>query len=318
MSDHPKAVPTAGELLHRAVDVVRAKQFVELWLSSYSAADQERAARQLADQFAAVAGSVASRLPPPPAPAGTGLRPHPLDDEAPPAPKAGTGAFQERVAPWMQACFGPEISADKIERNHRFLEEALELVQANGCMQAEAHQLVDYVYGRPVGEPHQEVGGVMVTLAALCLASDLNMHSAGEDELARIWTKVDVIRTKQASKPKHSPLPETAAPAASVSRCKKCGGPLEWHFALVCPKCDAVECKHEWDDTKPGVPFCKQCGKVKLVRRESTPTVPGDGRGERDGAEVLKHCGDDASKWAAEFRATAIKLLSPPRPRKRG
>ena len=39
---------------------------------------------------------------------------------------------------------------------HRFLEEALELVQACGATASEAHQLVDYVYGRPVGEPAQE------------------------------------------------------------------------------------------------------------------------------------------------------------------
>lgn len=116
--------------------------------------------------------------------------------------------FQQRVAPWMQACFGPVISADKFERNHRFLEEALELVQANGCTQSEAHQLVDYVFNRPAGELHQEVGGVMVTLAALCLASDQDMHQAGETELTRIWTKVEQIRAKQAAKPKHSPLPQ--------------------------------------------------------------------------------------------------------------
>lgn len=120
--------------------------------------------------------------------------------------------FQARVAPWMDACFGPKISADKVERNHRFLEEALELVQANGCTASEAHQLVDYVYGRPVGNPHQEAGGVMVTLAALCLACGMDMHGAGEDELARIWTKVDVIRAKQAAKPKHGPLPGPTPP----------------------------------------------------------------------------------------------------------
>ncbi|MNN11716.1 hypothetical protein D3C81_1246860 [compost metagenome] len=69
---------------------------------------------------------------------------------------------------------------------------------------------MDYVYGRPVGDKHQEVGGVMVTLAALCLAQGLDMHTAGETELARIWTKVEQIRAKQAAKPKHSPLPEHA------------------------------------------------------------------------------------------------------------
>lgn len=116
--------------------------------------------------------------------------------------------FQYRVKPWMAECFGPEISGDQQERNHRFLEEALELVQACGATASEAHQLVDYVYGRPVGDKIQEIGGVMVTLAALCLAHGLNMHLAGESELQRIWTKVDQIREKQAAKPKHSPLPQ--------------------------------------------------------------------------------------------------------------
>lgn len=116
--------------------------------------------------------------------------------------------FQSRVDPWMMTCFGPEISGDKVERNHRFGEEANELMQACGCTREDAHKLVDYVYDRPVGEPKQEVGGVMVTLAALCLAHDMNMHTEGETELARIWTKVDVIRAKQAAKPKFGPLAE--------------------------------------------------------------------------------------------------------------
>ena len=115
--------------------------------------------------------------------------------------------FQSRVAPWMAECFGPEISADIIDRNHRFLEEALELVQSKGCTQQEAHQLVAYVYGRPQGDVNQEVGGVMVTLAALCLAAGVDMHAAGETELERVWAKIDTIRAKRAAKPKHSPLP---------------------------------------------------------------------------------------------------------------
>lgn len=121
------------------------------------------------------------------------------------APRDAT--FQARVQPWMHACFGAEVSANAIERNHRHLEESLELVQACGCTQSEAHQLVDYVFGRPVGEKSQEVGGVMVTLAALCLAQGVDMHVSAEVELARIWNQVAQIRTKQAGKPKHSPLP---------------------------------------------------------------------------------------------------------------
>ncbi len=126
------------------------------------------------------------------------------------APAVAVDTFQSRVRPWLLACFGEMIAGDRGERNHRFLEESLELVQSTGCTASEAHQLVDYVYGRDVGEPQQEVGGVMVTLAALCLANDLDMHGCGEVELARVWTKVEAIRAKQAAKPKHSPLPQHA------------------------------------------------------------------------------------------------------------
>lgn len=115
--------------------------------------------------------------------------------------------FQFRVGRWMIACFGPVISADVHERNHRFLEESLELVQACGCTRADAHSLVDYVFNRPTGEQPQEVGGVMVTLAALCQAQDKNMMECGEMELKRIWGKIEIIRMKQTTKPASSPLP---------------------------------------------------------------------------------------------------------------
>lgn len=123
--------------------------------------------------------------------------------------KHGASLIQSRVHQWMLACFGAEIAADKTERNHRFLEEALELVQAGGCTASEAHELVDYVFGRPVGDNDQEVGGVVVTLAALCNAFDLSMLAAAEREIERINrpAMVEKIRAKQAAKPKFSPLP---------------------------------------------------------------------------------------------------------------
>jgi NTP pyrophosphatase (non-canonical NTP hydrolase) len=127
-------------------------------------------------------------------------------------PQGDSASFQARVDKWLLACFGEAIARDKTERNHRFIEEALELVQAGGCTASEAHQLVDYVFGRPVGEMSQEAGGVMNTLAALCLAHGIDLDAAAETELARVWTKVEQIRAKQAAKPKHSPLPEHVAP----------------------------------------------------------------------------------------------------------
>ena len=66
---------------------------------------------------------------------------------------------------------------------------------------------MDYVFGRPVGEIGQEVGGVMNTLAALCFVHDRDMQKDGAVEMARVWTKLDAIREKQRNKPKHSPLP---------------------------------------------------------------------------------------------------------------
>lgn len=120
--------------------------------------------------------------------------------------------YQARVYAWVLACFGPEIAANKAERSHRFLEEALELVQSVGCTQSEAQHLVEYVYNRPPGDPTQETGGVMVTLAALCQSHGIDMQGAGETELARVWTKVAKIRAKQAAKPQFSPLPEHPAP----------------------------------------------------------------------------------------------------------
>lgn len=118
-------------------------------------------------------------------------------------------AFQARVLPWLMECFGADIAANIEERCDRFIEEALEQVQALGWDKARAIALVDYVYGRPAGEPHQEAGGVMVTFAALCQAAGLDMQKAGDDELARIMRPeiVQKIRAKQAAKPAGSALP---------------------------------------------------------------------------------------------------------------
>jgi len=122
-----------------------------------------------------------------------------------PAPNA---SFQDRVGEWIVKCFGDEIAKDRTERCHRFIEEALELVQACGTTRSECLQLVDYVFNRPSGNVCQEIGGVTVTLAAMCQARGVDMMACAESELKRIWLKIDKIREKQANKPKHSPLPQ--------------------------------------------------------------------------------------------------------------
>lgn len=117
--------------------------------------------------------------------------------------------YQSKVAEWVILCFGEEIAKDKTERCFRFIEESFELGQSLGMTKDQMQQLLDYTFSRPLGEPHQEVGGVMVTLAALCAATGLDMESAALDEYERIITKTDKIRVKHFSKPKDvlSPIP---------------------------------------------------------------------------------------------------------------
>ena len=117
--------------------------------------------------------------------------------------------FQTRVRKWVRECFGDKVANDKAERSHRFLEEALELFQAMKGTQEEATLLVAYVFGRPVGEPTQEVGGVSVTLAALCSAAGIDLEANAWAELQRVEQPaiIEKIRAKQATKPASSPLP---------------------------------------------------------------------------------------------------------------
>jgi hypothetical protein len=197
----------------------------------------------------------------------------------------------------MMACFGPEISADKVERNHRFFEEVTELVQSTGMTRSECHQLVDYTFYRPVGEPKQETGGVMVTLAAHGLAHGIDMHEAGETELARI-SAPDVIvkiRAKQASKPKHSPLPQDAAPthpsnADSGDGVKRAKGFIG----------EIVTAGGKYSYLN-GTPIVSDAYDV--LKSLSTPS---EDAGE---LELVKAIKDEAAEWVGDYRGAAFLAL---------
>lgn len=124
--------------------------------------------------------------------------------------------FQLGVAEWMSKCFSPATAVDIRERGDRLLEEVIELLQSHGYDKARVGTLLEYVYGRPVGEPTQEVGGVMVTLAAYCNAASISMYAEGERELARInqpkvLTKIQEKQAAKASIAFDSPLPGLTA-----------------------------------------------------------------------------------------------------------
>jgi hypothetical protein len=131
-------------------------------------------------------------------------------------------SFQSRVADWLGKCFAPPLYTNMTERGDRLVEEVLELLQSKGYDPTRIPTLIEYVWNRPVGDPPQEVGGVMATLAAYCSVAGLDMEADGEAELARIMRPeiMAKIRTKQEAKNKlrfDSPLPgnPTAHPAMS-------------------------------------------------------------------------------------------------------
>lgn len=110
--------------------------------------------------------------------------------------------YQKRVEKWVMECFGSRMHQCKKERAQRFLEEALELGQSRDLSKEDALLMVDYVYSRPIGEPAQEVGGVMVTLAALCSSADIDLENSALSELIRVEEPeiMEKIRKKQDSK----------------------------------------------------------------------------------------------------------------------
>lgn len=117
-------------------------------------------------------------------------------------PAEDTRDFQSRAIQWAHVCFEHMVVDDTHMRAVRFLEEALELAQALGCGHASARAVVDYVYGRPAGDPAQEIGGTMVTLAVLASVVELDLEKCADDELRRAYTLIEKIREKNKQKPR--------------------------------------------------------------------------------------------------------------------
>lgn len=135
--------------------------------------------------------------------------------------------FQLCIRDWMKRCFSPATVSNPRERAFRFLEEAVELFQSMDCTKEEAQSLVDYVFGRPKGETEQEIGGVSVTLAALCDAADIDWQRAARDELERINSPevLAKIRAKRAARV--VPGDYKGEPEPKVT-CSRCGGKGQW------------------------------------------------------------------------------------------
>jgi hypothetical protein len=130
-------------------------------------------------------------------------------------PKAGLkiGDLELQIFTWMVRCFGVGIARSKRERDLRFAEEAVELIQARGNMsREEMHRMVDRVFDRPPGEEHQEAGGAMMTLAALGCTLDpvgedqdpMTLEKAAMMELARISDPETMVKIRHKNESKRA------------------------------------------------------------------------------------------------------------------
>lgn len=95
---------------------------------------------------------------------------------------------QRAVFSWCQGTFGRQNSSTQ-ERARRLFEEAAELAQAEGVVREDLERLLRHVYGKPRGEPAQEVGGIGVTLLAYCGAADLSAEAEERREWGRVLSK---------------------------------------------------------------------------------------------------------------------------------
>lgn len=109
--------------------------------------------------------------------------------------------LQLRVRCWVTKAFGIDSLRDHLERARRVVEEA-ELGQVMGLSRSSAHQLVDYVFDRPVGEVKQEIGGLIVTTFAAAESVGVDAILCCEAEIDRIEQPEVIVRCqeKQAKK----------------------------------------------------------------------------------------------------------------------
>jgi hypothetical protein len=93
---------------------------------------------------------------------------------------------QRSVAAWCAEMFGADHAASVPQRALRMLEETLELAQAAGLDDAQAHHCVDHVYSRPPGDPAKELAQVGVVLLSVAEALGVNADAMEAAEVARV------------------------------------------------------------------------------------------------------------------------------------
>jgi len=178
---------------------------------------------------------------------------------------------QERAWRWAVDVLGIDACTSIEERTLRFVEEAVELAQATGLSSGAAKRLIDYVYARPVGEPAQEVGGIMVTLWVLSRALGIDVKTAALSELERCETAEVRKKVRRRQKEKRE------AGVADPEFCRDCGHPRTVH------RLDELTGRREcwWSRMSFGSDRCS-CELFVPPATESDAVLPGQARAATD------------------------------------
>jgi len=128
--------------------------------------------------------------------------------------------FQQKSFSWSISTFGSYVANDHKERSYRFIEESLELVQANDISKEDVLKLVDYVFSREKGSVPEEIGDVLVTLSILASSHGHNMSRCANTTLNKCILNSDKIYQKHLSKPvNNGPIPgEYETPKTSFNK----------------------------------------------------------------------------------------------------
>src|SRR6266702_2965551 len=87
----------------------------------------------------------------------------------------------QRIAfDWGVRCFGQKHMNNPAVRALRCAEEVVELAQCCRVPKDTLHKLIDTVYDRPLGQPHQEIGSVLLTTSVLCEQWGLSIENVFE------------------------------------------------------------------------------------------------------------------------------------------
>lgn len=164
--------------------------------------------------------------------------------------------WAQRSFEWGIDAFGSEVITDVHERIARILEEAIELYQAEGGGEAFAQHLVKQVFARPVGDPQQELAGVMVTTGIYACLRGFDRSLLEVREIHRVVKKLEAdpsyFRSRQNEKHRLGmSMPTKLRPGEQLKQAMEAspsGEPKLLGFECCCEKGQAL-----------GVKICPDC-----------------------------------------------------------